>query len=55
MMVTNQYRYRIVQGMAGNDCLGLVLPSKYTRELGIAKGDVMRISRDGDKVIVEKV
>jgi antitoxin component of MazEF toxin-antitoxin module len=54
-MVIRPYEYRKVQGMAGDDCLGLVIPSKYARQLGLEKGDFVRISKEGSKVIFEKV
>jgi hypothetical protein len=54
-MTTKPCEYRKVQAMAGRDCLGLVLPSRYVRQLGISKGDHLRVTTEGSKVVLEKV
>jgi antitoxin component of MazEF toxin-antitoxin module len=41
--------------MAGEASLGVTLPARYVRELGMSKGDFVRMQRDGKTIIVEKI
>jgi antitoxin component of MazEF toxin-antitoxin module len=48
-----EYRkvYEIAQGLS----TGLCLPKNYTQNLGIKGGDFVKISQEGQRIIIEKV
>ena len=54
-MSTKTSEVRKIHGIAGDISLGLTLPKNLANSLGIGKGDYVRISKDGNKVVVEKV
>jgi hypothetical protein len=47
--------YRKVQGLVGETSFSLVLPKTYATNLGIEKGDYLKVSISGSRMIVEKV
>jgi Antidote-toxin recognition MazE, bacterial antitoxin len=46
--------YRKVQGIVGEQSFSVVLPKKYALDLGIAKGDFVKVRQDEGKIIIEK-
>jgi hypothetical protein len=46
--------YRKVQGLVGETSFSIVLPKAYAINLGIERGDFVRVSLNGNKMIVEK-
>jgi antitoxin component of MazEF toxin-antitoxin module len=46
--------YRRVQGLVGDKSFSIVLPKSYAMELGIGKGDFVRVSQDDSRIIIEK-
>lgn len=46
--------YRRVQGLLGEQSFCLVLPKQYAINLGIGKGDYVKVSQEGATIIIEK-
>jgi antitoxin component of MazEF toxin-antitoxin module len=46
---------RKLQGLAGEASLGVTLPARYVRELGMSKGDFVKIRRAGELIVLEKI
>lgn len=46
--------YRKVQGLVGEHSFSVVLPKSYALDLGIGKGDFVKVSQEDNKIIVEK-
>jgi hypothetical protein len=53
--IDSNVEYRKVQGLVGDASFSIVLPKVYATNLGIAKGDFVKVSMNGTKMIVEKV
>ncbi len=47
--------YCIVQGLVGETSFSIVLPKSYAIDLGIGKWDFVMVSKDGNRLIVERV
>lgn len=50
----SQYEYRKVQGLVGDQSFSIVLPKSYAIELGIGKGDFVKVSQEHDRIIIQK-
>lgn len=50
----HQNFYRRVQGLLGEQSFCLVLPKQYAINLGIGKGDYVKVSQEGATIIIEK-
>jgi hypothetical protein len=50
----NQYAYRKIQGIVGEQSLSVILPKSYAISLGIGKGDFVKVHLEGRKIIVER-
>jgi len=46
--------YRRIQGLVGEQSFSLVLPKQYAINLGIGKGDFVRVTQVDNKIIIEK-
>lgn len=46
---------RRVQALTGLRSLTIVLPKQFAISLGIGKGDFLKCSLDGNRIVVEKV
>lgn len=46
--------YRKIQGLVGDQSFCVVLPKKYALDLGISKGDFVKVIQVGNKIIIEK-
>jgi hypothetical protein len=55
MKETNDIEFRKVQGIMKEQSVGITLPKKYAVGLGIGKGDFVRIHRETNKIVIEKV
>jgi hypothetical protein len=53
--ITDQpVEYRKVQAILGDISFNVVLPKKYSLALGIKKGDFVKVSQYGQRLIIEK-
>jgi antitoxin component of MazEF toxin-antitoxin module len=50
----NDIEYRKIQGLVGDQSFSVVLPKKYAIDLGIGKGDFVRVSQSEGRIIIEK-
>lgn len=46
--------YRKVQGLVGEQSFSVVLPKIYAVNLGIQKGDFVKVHQDNKMIIIEK-
>ena len=54
-MIKCDYVFRRVQGIVGEYSFSIVLPKSFANDLGIGKGDYVKVSQDDGKIIVEKM
>jgi antitoxin component of MazEF toxin-antitoxin module len=47
-------QYIRVQGLGGDSTLGMVLPKEYCENLGIRKHDTVRVTQEGNILIVRR-
>lgn len=50
----SEARYRRIQGLVGEKSFSLVLPKIYAINLGIGKGDFVKVTQESNKIIIEK-
>ena len=50
----HDFEYRKVQGLIGETSFSLILPKHYAVNLGIGKGDFVKVSQEDGKIILEK-
>jgi hypothetical protein len=48
------YQYRKVHGIMGEHSFCVVLPKLYALDIGIRKGDSVKVIRDSKRIIIEK-
>jgi hypothetical protein len=46
--------YRRIQGLVGEQSFSIILPKQYAINLGIRKGDFVKVRQEDQKIIVEK-
>lgn len=51
---SSQNLYRRIQGLVGEQSFSLVLPKQYAINLGIRKGDFVKVRQEEDRIIIEK-
>lgn len=54
MDTAHSCEYRKVQGLVGETSFSIILPKQYAINLGIGKGDFVKVSQDDGKIILEK-
>jgi hypothetical protein len=54
MEIIHNCEYRKVQGLVGETSFSIILPKQYAINLGIGKGDFMKVSQNEGKIILEK-
>jgi phosphate uptake regulator len=54
MKTTSNIEIRKVQGLIGESSFSIILPKIYAINLGIGKGDYVRVNQEGNKIIIEK-
>lgn len=47
-------QFRKIQGLVGETSFSLVLPKSYAKDLGISKGEFVKVYCQGKKMIIEK-
>ena len=52
--IMTDIEYRKVQGLVGDQSFSIVLPKSYAIQLGIGKGDFVKVSQEEDRIIIEK-
>jgi hypothetical protein len=51
---SSDYEYRKIQSIVGEHSFSVVLPKSYAINLGIGKGDFVKVFLVADKIIIEK-
>ena len=52
--IMTDIEYRKVQGLVGDQSFSIVLPKSYAIQLGIGKGDFVKVIQEEDRIIIEK-
>ena len=52
--ITKVSEYRKVQGIVGDQSYCVVLPKKYAIDLGIGKGDFVKVHQEDNSIVIEK-
>ena len=47
-------KYRTVQGLMGEHSFSVVLPKLYATNIGIGKGDFVKVVQESNRIIIEK-
>lgn len=51
----NLPEYRKVQSLVGESSFSIVLPKSYALNLGISKGEFLKVTCEDHKIVIEKV
>ena len=54
MKYSEEIEYRKVQGIVGEQSFSIVLPKHYAVNLGIGKGNFVKVHPEGDKIVIQK-
>lgn len=46
--------YRKVQGLIGETSFSVILPKEYALNIGIGKGDFVKVKQEQNKIVIEK-
>lgn len=46
--------YRKVQGLLGEYSLSIILPKSYATELGLQKGEFVKVHLEGKRIVIER-
>jgi hypothetical protein len=49
-----EYQYRKVQGIMGEHSFSFVIPKGYATQIGIGKGDFVKVILEKDQLVVKK-
>ena len=52
--IMTDIEYRKVQGLVGDQSFSIVLPKSCAIQLGIGKGDFVKVIQEEDRIIIEK-
>jgi hypothetical protein len=50
----SQNFYRRIQGLVGEQSFSLILPKQYAINLGIRKGDFVKVCQEENRIVIEK-
>jgi antitoxin component of MazEF toxin-antitoxin module len=54
MECSRNLEFRKVQGLVGEQSFSVVLPKQYAVNLGIAKGDFVKVHLEENRIVIEK-
>jgi hypothetical protein len=54
MNSSKEIEYRKVQGIVGEQSFSIVLPKLYAVNLGIGKGNFVKVYQEGDRIVIQK-
>jgi hypothetical protein len=52
--VNTNIEYRKVHGLIGETSFSIILPKQYAVDLGIGKGDFVKVHKDDGRIVIEK-
>jgi hypothetical protein len=50
----NQNRVRRTAGLVGSTSFSIVLSKQYAIQLGVGRGDFVKVSREQNRIVIEK-
>jgi hypothetical protein len=53
-LMRTDIEYRKDQGLVGEKSFSIVLPKSYAIQLGIGKGDFVKVSQEENRIVIEK-
>ena len=54
ILMSQEYSIRKVQGIVGENSLSIILPKSYAIDIGIGKGDYVKVRQEGQRIVIEK-
>ena len=48
------YEYRKIQGLIGETSFSVILPKEYAIDIGLRKGDFVKVKKEANSLIIEK-
>jgi bifunctional DNA-binding transcriptional regulator/antitoxin component of YhaV-PrlF toxin-antitoxin module len=48
------YEYRKIQGLVGESSFSIILPKEYALNIGIGRGDFVKVHQEDKKIVIEK-
>jgi hypothetical protein len=51
----SSYEFRKVQGILRDQSFSIVLPKRYAVNLGLGKGDFVKVREEANMIIIEKI
>ena len=51
---TENIEYRKIQGLVGEHSLSFILPKKYAIDLGLVKGDYVKVMQKDSMILIQK-
>jgi hypothetical protein len=51
---THEYEYRKIQPTVGGISFSVILPKSYAINLGLGKGDFVKVRQEGQSIVIEK-
>ena len=54
LVMSTNYEYRKVQGLIGETSFSVILPKEYAVNLGLGKGDFVKVKHEANRLIIEK-
>jgi antitoxin component of MazEF toxin-antitoxin module len=52
--MSNDFQYRKVQGLIGETSFSIILPKTYAINLGLGKGDFVKVRQEEGRIVIEK-
>jgi antitoxin component of MazEF toxin-antitoxin module len=52
--MNSEIEYRKIQGLIGETSFSIILPKQYALNLGISKGDFVKVRQEGNRIVIEK-
>lgn len=50
----NSIEYRKIQGLIGETSFSVILPKEYALNIGLGKGDFVKVRQEQNRIIIEK-
>ena len=54
IVIMNSIEYRKVQGLIGETSFSAILPKEYALNIGLAKGDFVKVKQEDSRIVIEK-
>jgi hypothetical protein len=54
LVMYKNYEYRKVQGLIGETSFSVILPKEYAIDIGLGKGDFVKVRKEANSLIIEK-